>query len=563
MSLVPVPSPALVFRALRAFGQQISLSVACLSVVGVCQLAAQNSPGTLDTSFTTPELGFTYYTQVLETLNGIPRLFVGGDRFGLALLELNGVDDTTDFVEPDIGNAARIVYTAVPEKVAPPTGTTPYILIGGQFGRSLTQAENKQTSHNILRLTPAGDVDMTFNVSTKGTNNFVTSIVPLAGSDASGNTPSGDIIVGGLFTTFNDVTHQYIVRLDHNGNPLDGSGFNALSFDAPVLSLALQQPYTVDTEAQVLVAGQFSNVNNAKHNKLARINADGSVDATFNPTFDDRTTVVVSQPDGKILVGGDFENVNGVPAKHIVRLNSDGTVDQTFTASVTGQPFGFVDPPAVYVIQLLNDGSMYLGGNFTTVNGVTRNYLALVDSTGALDPSFDPGKTIINAVQSLTVQPDGRLLVGENVSKKNGNNVQPASLIRLYGQAAVINLAPGVSALNGTPPAQEGTFTLSRDGRVTTAGSLTVYIAFSGKAKLGTDYAVPSILTPQAAADGSVVYAVTFSPGQSAITIPIDPLRMTFKNGHNRKITLTVVDDPTNAASYTPGSSATITIGNP
>ena len=250
------------------------------------------------------------------------------------------------------------------------------------------------------------------------------------------------MVVGGEFQQFNKIDHLRIVRLDSTGAIVPDSTFDTnLTFDATVLALDAQLLGGV-RNGQILVAGQFSNVNGKTYNKLARLNADGSVDSSFHPSFDDRTTIVKSQPDGKILVGGDFENVSGTAAKHIVRLNYDGSVDPTFTPQVTTMPSGFANPPAVYVIQLLEDGSMYLGGNFAAVDGVTRNYLAKVDATGALDSTFDPGKTIINAVQSIVVQPNGRLLIGETVSRTlEGGKVFPPSLIRLYGQTPVIDVA--------------------------------------------------------------------------------------------------------------------------
>src|SRR5207237_6424245 len=69
--------------------------------------------------------------------------------------------------------------------------------------------------------------------------------------------------------------------------------------------------------------------------------AAGEVDTTFNASayINDNfgAKVVIAQPDGKILVGGDsFTVANGVARHGIVRLNADGSVDAGF------------DPPVFY-----------------------------------------------------------------------------------------------------------------------------------------------------------------------------------------------------------------------
>src|SRR2546428_5867760 len=67
--------------------------------------------------------------------------------------------------------------------------------------------------------------------------------------------------------------------------------------------------------------------------------------------------------------------------------------------TVLAQPGGFdpgfhrysvFDRP-VFAIALQSDGTVLVGGAFTTVTGVPRPGIARVNSHGSLDPSFDPG----------------------------------------------------------------------------------------------------------------------------------------------------------------------------
>ena len=70
--------------------------------------------------------------------------------------------------------------------------------------------------------------------------------------------------------------------------------------------------------------------------------AGGDLDTTFTASVTAFGTagntsparVVVVQPDGRILVGGFFTVVNGRSYNSLARLNADGTVDQSFNISM-------------------------------------------------------------------------------------------------------------------------------------------------------------------------------------------------------------------------------------
>lgn len=106
----------------------------------------------------------------------------------------------------------------------------------------------------------------------------------------------------------------------------------------------------------------------------------------FNPDVNGTILAVAVQPDGKILIGGAFTDVNGTARNYIARLNSDGGLDTTF------------DPGAgtnarVDSLALQPDGKILLGGPFSSINGTTRYYLGRVSLPEA-------------AIQSLIVSGD-------------------------------------------------------------------------------------------------------------------------------------------------------------
>src|SRR5687767_5806207 len=63
-----------------------------------------------------------------------------------------------------------------------------------------------------------------------------------------------------------------------------------------VYALAMQE------DGKILVGGSFSTVDEQMRNSLARMNADGSLDASFNPNADGAIYALVVQADGKIVV---------------------------------------------------------------------------------------------------------------------------------------------------------------------------------------------------------------------------------------------------------------------
>lgn len=70
------------------------------------------------------------------------------------------------------------------------------------------------------------------------------------------------------------------------------------------------------------------------------------------------------------------------------------------------------------------NGKILVGGDFTTFNGSTANYLVRLESNLAYDSTFDIGNGFDGIVRSIKVQSDGKILVGELITSFNGNNTK-------------------------------------------------------------------------------------------------------------------------------------------
>ncbi|WP_166648050.1 T9SS type A sorting domain-containing protein [Hymenobacter sp. UV11] len=232
----------------------------------------------------------------------------------------------------------------------------------------------------------------------------------------------GKIVVGGSFTAYNGVARNRIARLN-----LDGSLDASFAPTSTGLSAAVNA-LTIQSDGKIVVGGSFTTYNGVARNRIARLNLDGSLDASFSPTGTGLSAAVNAlaiQSDGKIVVGGSFTTYNGVASRHVARLGPDGSLDTSF--ALTGMGLD----NAVYAVVIQSDGKVVIGGNFTTYDTTYRDGIARLLGTGALDTGFTPPNDNgqgHSTVQSLAIQADGKILVGGNLAFASGNS---SVLVRL------------------------------------------------------------------------------------------------------------------------------------
>jgi uncharacterized repeat protein (TIGR02059 family)/uncharacterized delta-60 repeat protein len=227
----------------------------------------------------------------------------------------------------------------------------------------------------------------------------------------------GKILVGGSFTALNGNTRNRLVRLNSNGTE-DASFYTNLGsgFDGLVNSISIQ------SDGKILVGGFFTSLDGDTRNYLVRLNSDGTEDGSFYTNlgtgFDDRVHSISIQSDGKILVGGVFTTLDGNDRARLVRLNSDGTEDTSFYSNL-GTGFN----NQMNSISIQSDGKILVGGVFTTLDGNDRARLIRLNSDGTEDTSFysNLGTGFNVPVSSTVVQSDGKILVGGVFTNFNGN----------------------------------------------------------------------------------------------------------------------------------------------
>ncbi|MBI5772750.1 MAG: immunoglobulin domain-containing protein [Verrucomicrobia bacterium] len=317
-------------------------------------------------------------------------------------------------------------------------------VIGGFFTNV-----NGATRTFIARLNVDGTLDTGFDLALAGNPSIQTPAVYGMAMQLDGK-----ILIGGHFTNIDGATLYNLVRLNEDGT-LD-TNFNAGTISRDT-SFANVNCVEIQTDGRILIGGAFTNIAGTLRSRIARLNADGSLDTAFDPNASSDMNCIVEQPDGRILVGGLFTSIGGSSIRYLARLDSDGALDTSFNPYVNSN---------VNSVVLQSDGRIIIGGAFTAVGGMARNRLARLNPDGTLDLGFNPD--VGGPVNGATLLVDGKVAIGgtfTNVGDLNWNR-----MARLFNEPASQSL--NVASINrlvwsrsgSSPEAKFVTFDHSTDG---------------------------------------------------------------------------------------------------
>ena len=387
------------------------------------RLAKVDATGVLDIGYLTAGVGFDNSVLKVVSLSNTKTLVVGNfNKFNgvsapkIALLLDNGAIDNSFNVAAS--GADGLIKNAIVQ-------SDHKIVIGGNFLKY-----NGVTVNRITRILPDGSIDVSFNTGL-GFNSQIYGLALQA---------DGKIIVGGNFTKFNGMSVNRIVRLLSDGT-LDTSFNVGLGADE-IIETVLVLP-----DGKIVVGGRFSTFNGIAHNRLVRLDFNGSVDSGFvtGLGFDKNVYCVEMQSDTKLIVGGSFLNYKGSAAKRIIRLNSDGSLDTSFAV---GSGFSNGDVRAVLIQP---DGRVLIGGAFSgTYNGTAVKRLIRVLPTGIFDISFSAN--LNSPLYSISLTPNHKVMIGGNFNSVSGVTKHRAARLLLCLDTTIWN---GVAWGNGAPSSEK------------------------------------------------------------------------------------------------------------
>jgi uncharacterized delta-60 repeat protein len=179
-------------------------------------------------------------------------------------------------------------------------------------------------------------------------------------------------------------------------------------------------------DGSYIVGGAFEVVTingvNTNRKGLVRIKADGTLDTSFptvNSTNRPSVEAIVVDGTGRIFIGGDFTSVvvgaTETPRLRVARLTPTFALDTAFNTSTVGPD------KIVRALATAGDGSVYIGGEFTTIGTTAIRYMAKLTTAGARDAGFtnsiSTGAQDNNkSVNSIVRLANGTLYVGSSVS---------------------------------------------------------------------------------------------------------------------------------------------------
>ncbi|HEY0459168.1 MAG TPA: FG-GAP-like repeat-containing protein [Pyrinomonadaceae bacterium] len=318
--------------------------------------ARLNLDGTLDTSFVPYFTSAFDLTAVAAQADG--KVVIGGFQ-GPVVARLN-----TDGSRDTGFTAAATSGSSVYDVAVLPNGQ---ILAVGDIGLTSPSATKR-----IVRFNTDGTIDSTFALNQPNATVFKLHVQP-----------DGKILIGGAFSQIGASLRGRIARLNADGsldetfNPAGGANGDVYNID-------------VQTDGKVVLGGNFNGLNGAlNRNRVGRLNADGSLDTSFvQPLFINSAVVGLEvQSDNKIIVTGNFNVVGAAPKLGLARFNADGSLDLTFNPSINN---ALPSTSGALDVYLQTDGKILVGGEFTKMNGVSHVRIArLLNSTAPPRTLFD------------------------------------------------------------------------------------------------------------------------------------------------------------------------------
>jgi uncharacterized delta-60 repeat protein len=414
-------------------------------------LARLNANGTLDSSFNVGSGPNTVSRNTfMEPLANGGLIYAGGfdtfagtSRRGIVRLTSAGALDTS------FGTPFPTTTPFLLDMKLQPSGK---ILLAGTFS-----AVSGQPAGNYVRLNSDGSRDTGFTVA--GADTQCQTIL----TDVQGN-----IILGGSFNAIGGTTRRKLARFNDAGTLDPAYNPNLRATGISVTALAVQP------DDKVLVSGQFTAVGEVNRPGLARLNADGTLDTTFDPGAGPNGLVrsFAVQPDGKILIGGEFDFVGSSARSKIARLNADGSLDASFVVGTGLTGAGLLTPITVYSLAIQSDGKVLLGGAFTAYNNIPARCLARLNTDGTFDSTFNIGTGAgtgdVSIIYGVTTDNQGRVLATGGFSGFNGQTT--TGLVRLSA-TGTLDTAFNANILSRLVGSGES-IKLGQDQKIILAGSM-------------------------------------------------------------------------------------------
>ena len=306
------------------------------------------------------------------------------------------------------------------------------ILIYGEFS-----SYNNSPANKIARLNSDGTIDQTF-VSGNGFDTSPSSIELQS---------DNKILLGGNFTTYNNKPNNRLIRLNVDGS-IDSTYYTESGPSSNVFSILFH-----NNTNTIYIGGIFSRCQNYITPEVAHLKLNGRIDQLFSSSTgaNNKINSISIQPDEKIIIAGTFSEYNYDATAPIIRVNKTGELDTTFRLWNNGE-----SKPTKIIIQ--PDNKIL----YAAASGIYR-----INSDGSKDNSLDIQATNIATYER---QKDGKLIIGGNAYFASYKNLPSKKIIRVLDDGSLDNSFnfPTNAALEITA------ITIQKDGKILLGGSFII-----------------------------------------------------------------------------------------
>jgi len=195
-----------------------------------------------------------------------------------------------------------------------------------------------------------------------------------------------------------------------------------------------------DASGLTYAGGKFDKVTGSTQgfgNLVSFTTATGAVRDAFHPQFNNTVRDVEDAPDGGVYVGGDFSSVDGVTGPRLVKFKADGTRDTAFKPTLIK---GIVNDVDLYKGHLLVAGAF--ARHLVSLNPTTgaddgyinATFAGAAKNTNGTQTSWGVAGTVYDVAASTTPQGDRLIAVG-NFTSVNGVSRSKFAMLDLPGGA--------------------------------------------------------------------------------------------------------------------------------
>jgi uncharacterized delta-60 repeat protein len=484
----------------------------------VVRILDDDRPGGVDGRFAPhPSIIGSEVRNIVRMENG--RLIVSG-RYYFLTDSLEGLPPVIRFLEDgtldpgfnaEIGPHNGILSIAVQPDGKVLAGSIAFVPDGNIGARAL------------MRMNADGSCDSTFLDACAGP---IFTFDWLGTANAIAVQPDQKIILGGSLGPWPD---EYGLSRHLPDGTIDTSFATNLNLNVSALAL---QP-----DGKIIAAG----------NRVVRVGTDGVPETDFVVTLgmdsatnssEAHVNALLLEPDGSIVIGGRFDFVNGVSRTNLARIRTNGTVRAPFSGSTDGE---------VFALARQTNGQLVVGGAFSFVGGLGRPFVARLNADGSPDPFFDTGIGPNGAVYALATLPDESVLIGGDFTSVNGLSRPHLAKLRA-GTALFTTLTLSASSVAVPESAGVVSLTVLRGG-YTNGTTVVGYATTDGSATAGEDYSATAGTLTFARGETVKMIAVPIlrdsqSEAEETFTLTLSPIAGPVPTFYDQTAaTVTIVDD--------------------